>query len=584
MGLLKTNNLGIHQRENQDLFVGKSYDPRESDCLDPEPTRTGSGGPLIFHHSNDWDENTFAGTNKSHSEPDIEAQRIYYPRVPHNNILTRKVMPDIPPSRLRDRAPTSSLPSPTTTPTKFNSSAQLEAEVRQRQLGLNNSEMSNKKQSQSSGGHVLEHQGQPPIDSSRDLLWQQIQRLRVDTWSMRSRVHRIRAVLREKQRAKSAADDLLFQNMSKQLILGLTSKPDSVIPGEKTIANLMQACQETRDEYGPLEDDCNQLEDRLSAQEFRLMGMEESFYNRSGEALVLKSEDDTKIPPSTELPREPTVSLDSLDNIKFHPLVTAFLSRLGDLDLLRESLDDLVEEREGLEEERSSRQRTGQTLETNDQLWLDSYQTEEDSLLGKIHSAENEVESLRKDCISRGLIDENDEPTDLPSQEQVSFSGEEHLNSKNEISEYVKYPLLLPHPGIKQDELEAYSPKPDQTSVSTTTRINKWILDQLRTSALDVRLLASTFEGKGGEINDQWQHWVLSVWYNDETFKDEARIHVYASSMTTRATSPSKKSYASLNKSRNSSGVGDFIAFSHRLPSEHSDATQLAVIMGSLSV
>ncbi|TVY85291.1 hypothetical protein LSUE1_G001295 [Lachnellula suecica] len=353
--------------------------------------------------------------------------------------------------------------------------------------------------------------------------WQHIQRLRVDIWSLRSRIHELRARLREKQTAKSAADDKLFQRIRLQELLELSQKPNNA-----------------RDEYGPVEDDCNLLEDQLSAHEFRLARIEEDFYNRPTEDPVQYPEDSSN--PAFHLrstsSRGSEASLNDLENIDVHPKVSKFLSKLGDLDLLRERYGDFVDDKEALEEERDSRKRFQLPLDTEDQAWLDDSTKVEEELLEEIRIAETEVSILRKECLERGLVDEKDEPTNFESQEKATFKDEEDVSSLDQTSEYVKYPVLLPQPGMKPEEVDGYDLEPDEKSDNSTTRINKWLLQQLQSSPLDVWRLENIFEREGGKINDGWQHLVLSFWYKDGTITASRGIHLYSSSLTTHAAGP----------------------------------------------
>jgi hypothetical protein len=204
---------------------------------------------------------------------------------------------------------------------------------------------------------------------------------------------------------------------------------------------------------------------------------------------------------------------------------------MGDLELLVERRVDFVEEKEALEEERESRLRFGLTLDPDDQDWLEASQGTEEELTEKIRQMEKELEDMKRTCIAQGLVGEDGEPTSFQSQELVSFKGEEDVDPQDHKSEYVKYPILLPPPGRKLQEIGGYEPRPDEDS-DPTTNINKWMLDQLRTSPMDVNLLARTYEGKHGRIIDDWQVAVLSYWYRDGTVEGATISAVYTSSAT----------------------------------------------------
>lgn len=372
--------------------------------------------------------------------------------------------------------------------------------------------------------------------------WDQIRELRTEVLSLRSQVHQLRTVLRRKQDAKSAAYDIAFRRMQMQAMDVLITEYNLPSKGHKTIEQLMQDCQDAQDEYGPLEDDCNQLEAHLSSREFRLTQLEDLFYSQSKRKEYQAPEQDTQdkqytrgIVPDPEVRAEQHDDvIQDITDLQFHPLVAQYLSKLGDLDLAQESLDDCVEQKEALEAEKDSRLRSGLALDPDDQTWLDNSHQEYGILLSKISSLEAEVEAMKRECHKRGLVDEYGDPTTFREQEEGAFKSEEVLPG-NHASGYVKYPLLLPHPGTDQDELRDYNPRPDERSDLTTNRINSWILSQLRTSALDVNLLASIFECSIGKTNDEWQFSVLLFWYEDDTAKDNGGLKVHTGSLTTEA-------------------------------------------------
>ncbi|CAG8951675.1 hypothetical protein HYFRA_00005475 [Hymenoscyphus fraxineus] len=381
------------------------------------------------------------------------------------------------------------------------------------------------------------------MTASFDKLWRQVQRQRVNNWTLRGEIHRIRIRLRDLQLAKSKADDSLFQHITKRELLGQNIEEKRLLYGERSTRALMQACQLIRDKYGPLEDDCNRLEDKLSADEFKQNQLEEELYKHLKEPLSPNSESGTMTQiDSTATASTPSPMIyDLAEASELHPLVRAFLSKLGDLYLLMEEYDNLVEDKETLVEERSKRAQVGLQLSVEDQNFLINFESTESELTKKITETQNEVDKMRKDCFERGLVDENDEPTDLVTQERLSFR-EENLNAQENTSEYVKYPLLLPRQGIRdvvgKDEVEkAFHGKPHDT----TNRINRWLLENMLGSPLEVRLLASTFEQfEGGKISERWQYLVLDCWTRD--VPNLRRPNVYSSSLTTHASPRSNRS------------------------------------------
>jgi hypothetical protein len=256
-----------------------------------------------------------------------------------------------------------------------------------------------------------------------------------------------------------------------------------------------------------------------------------------------------------------------IENSEYHPKVAEYLSKLGDLDLLQERLDEFLDEKESLEVEKASRLRFGLGLDPEDQDWLDNSHTVEDDINDKINLLQKDLESKKQECLTLGLVDEEGEPTNFQRREQLSFRGE--VDPQNQKSEYVKYPLLLlPRRGAKHEEAVEFEPKPDEKSDNTTSRINEWMLEKLRMSVLDVNLLARTFEAWVGGINDEWQVSVLKLWYRDGTIQATGRFRVYTSSMTTQAPRPTSNPSDSALKTPNDEEVfSRFFASSHRFQS-----------------
>ena len=414
--------------------------------------------------------------------------------------------------------------------------------------------------------------------SGAEMEWDKIQKLRSDNWSLRSQMREMRNHLRHLQERKSRADDLLFRRMTMQglgLDLGI-----HILPGQKALGELMQDCQLARDMYGPLEDDCNNLEDRLSKQELELDRLEEAFYKRPPDEGSVVSErplsptgaaDFEQYPSSTDEENEETGY-----QTVYHPLVVRYLSKMGDLDLLRERLDDLLDEKRMLEEEQKKRLRFGLVLNDEDQHWLEHSHSQEDDMLAQISILEKDLVVMKQDCLAKGLVDEDGEPIDFQAQEQRSFDNEEDMNAQEQHSEYVKYPLLLPHPGVRARTSHAHTHEPEITNPSdqsiptiatiatianiaktgtynTTSRINDWLLYRLRDSALDVNLLARTFQTFHGVIDapHQWQVSVIRLWFRDSTMRNaDGGVTIYTDSMTTQAPAITSSSTPQVNPAK----------------------------------
>jgi len=370
---------------------------------------------------------------------------------------------------------------------------------------------------------------------SQDKTESKIRNLRLEIWGLRSKIHDTRKILRQKQYAKSIADDQYFQFVRSHSPL-LKIQNQDFLKEQKTISDLIQACQLARDEYGPLEDDCNLLEDHLDDREFELQKLEEASYRAKSE--IHK-------PNPAELVVEqysPTSSIKSGSSFgtESHPLVAKYLSKLGDVDILQERFDWRVEEKFQLEGERESRALVNLELPLASQTWLDNYEIEEEELLKQLDKAEEEAEQLKQECLMQGLVDEDGNPTDFERQERETFSRD--VDAGSEKSEFVKFPNLLPRHGTKQTDFRDSGPKEEEYTDSAGDHINQWLLHQLRSSPLYVSLLASTFESNFGQIERQeWEKEVLALWYKDGARKEAADYHTGSSGTSTPAPDQSQE-------------------------------------------
>ncbi|KAH7348832.1 hypothetical protein BKA65DRAFT_550897 [Rhexocercosporidium sp. MPI-PUGE-AT-0058] len=359
----------------------------------------------------------------------------------------------------------------------------------------------------------------PHISTISSSDWARIKRLRSEIWGQRSRIQEMRASLREKQNRKAAADDDYIQFVRLRghgVSFGIRASSDD----QTEIDFLFNACVAAREDYGPFEDACNTLETKLSINEFELDRLESKFYDQPFQPQIHPLARHGNIESSTTSSSDASTDSESENGQQFHPLVTQYLSKLGDVDILRERLDELLEERYILEEEREKRARVEMKLSDENEEWLANYSDVESGLIEQYEKATQDMEILRKRCIDKGWVDETGEPLSLEHLERQSFVGELDGDGEPEASEYVKFPKLIPQPGSKMaNTLPEPLSDECETTFSSFVRVNGWILEQLRTSPLEVGLLARTFESRYGIINERekWQSDVLQLWYRDGT-------------------------------------------------------------------
>jgi hypothetical protein len=374
-------------------------------------------------------------------------------------------------------------------------------------------------------------------------LLQRIRRLSEIVWGLRSQVQEQRGIIRSKQYVKAAADDKYMQ-LARLKESGADKGIHLTNPEGKSLQELFQECECVRAEYGPLEDDCNTLEDRLGSEEYELMRLEENFVRICKLAIPYDSQ-----PSSPDIVVEGRSERSMSDEIQnFHPLVTEYLSKLGDVDIFRERHERHLEEKEALEADKETRGRVNRTLSPEGEAWLQKSNDLENEILRDLRQARTEAEELRKQCLAAGLLDENGEPKDFQTQEKEAFA--EDVDAKGQESEYIKFPTLLPHPGTKDMKFKASAPRPGEQSGGAGDHINQWLLHSLRSSPLDVYLLAKTFEEKVGNFEaHKWESDVRDHWYKDGAIKDATGYRIYSiTSETTPVYGRSKLSKDSLHE------------------------------------
>ncbi len=380
------------------------------------------------------------------------------------------------------------------------------------------------------------------VENQLYALLQRIHRLGETVWGLRSKVQEQRVILRYKQYAKAAADDQ-YMRLARLKESGAEERNVLISSEGRTLQELFQDCEKVRAEYGPLEDDYNALEDQLGSQEYELTRLEEKFVRICNSIVPHDSG-----PSNPEIIREGQSETSSSDVHQiFHPLVAEYFSRLGDVDIFRERLERHHEEREALEANRETLQRANHSLAPEDQAWLEQADELQNEILKDLAEAQADAEELKRKCLVAELLDENGEPKDFQSQEQEAFAGD--VDAKGQTSDYVKFPNLLPQPGTKDMKFKASAPRPGEQSESAGDHINQWLLHTLRSSPLDVNLLARTFEAQVGNFEAQkWEMDVRNHWYRDGAIKDASGYRIASISSETPVYGRSKFSTASFNE------------------------------------
>ncbi|KAH7370063.1 hypothetical protein BKA65DRAFT_544788 [Rhexocercosporidium sp. MPI-PUGE-AT-0058] len=228
--------------------------------------------------------------------------------------------------------------------------------------------------------------------------------LRANALRIRSLLRTKRKVLRDKQYAKIAADEAFMRYVREHVS---TSELNTFVTKSDILDALYNAMQETRDIYGPLQDECDEIEENLDDTEFE-MGMIEGRIHRGTtikgpEAAVREGQIDT-LGRASPLAPSSSVDFGSDSTEDYHPLHAQYLSRLGDLDLAKETLQEMRQEMQALLSNKEARMNVGLDLHESLQYILAELPGQISASRDEIEEIEKDVKRLHSDCLAAGLV------------------------------------------------------------------------------------------------------------------------------------------------------------------------------------
>jgi hypothetical protein len=327
----------------------------------------------------------------------------------------------------------------------------------------------------------------------------------------RARAYESRSQLRQLRSEISNADETFMKLVREKWFQG--SLDDVALQAS------FEKLQDARNRYGPLEETYNTLEEQLNREEYEAKELE---------GRILESE--IPAPDFIVDSRSSSAGGDGSEASEifrelYHPLYEAYLSRLGDADLCREAIAELMIEHDNLLHAQELRWRVGMELSPDDQTTLGNFPAAETKLLNELRRIDEDVELLRLECVQEGLVDEKESQNEVELEVQdVEGGNDEEIDLSQtligslepEQADYNKYPLLLEKPEEKEDENKSKVLLTDFKEGDVGDRITCWLLHKLRTSGLEVELLARHTDGLDRNADTQkWQKEVLEFWFFD---------------------------------------------------------------------
>jgi hypothetical protein len=267
--------------------------------------------------------------------------------------------------------------------------------------------------------------GHPALDEIDE---GRIHNLRTKALKLRSRIRSGRRELLSKQRAKSLADEAFMKYIREyrpapQAILSNSLDSPALTSGNPVLEAHYTAMQAARNDYGPVEDEYNLMEEELDEIDYELAILEA----RSTKTGAKRNSD--YVPTQTsKRPPSPESFFGLSDTLeKTHHLKADLLSRLGDLDLAREQLQNLQHEREQLLAVQESRSSLGLDISEYERCFLADFSAAEAAIRGEIGELEEDIEQIKSKCLEAGV--------DISESNSGSYEGSIKNTSEETVGE-----------------------------------------------------------------------------------------------------------------------------------------------------
>jgi hypothetical protein len=358
--------------------------------------------------------------------------------------------------------------------------------------------------------------------------------MRMAVLETRIKANEVRAQLRKEREALDTQDAYFIQELRKVLARSPNKELEHIL-------QLSDELQQSRDTFYPMEDDYNKLEERLDVEDFELQEAERKVY-MDLESARTSFADNGDHPFSFQ---QEDINLDqaSLQDVSQDLAHNEYLSRVGDMRIVQERLQELRLERMHLVEEERVRARVGLLLDYDSIRFLETFDQRHEELRGQLAAIQEELDRMRGALATTSPVlfqsfQFNEEPysespgagtvqqfLETPFMINSSDLGTASTGtppSPRDILRAAQYPrseppdpLLLPD----DDASPAFSTENDigRGVVSTVTFINEWLLNRLRRSTLEVWRFKSALDLEILDLDqNQLSDLVVQWWSKDE--------------------------------------------------------------------
>ncbi|XP_044716350.1 uncharacterized protein HRG_09882 [Hirsutella rhossiliensis] len=395
------------------------------------------------------------------------------------------------------------------------------------------------------------------------LLWQQLKEKRAKVGDIKQQMAKMRQELRILRRRQDEADNAFMSVIRPVLVNPWGLPPTSA----QVLDSRMAAMQDLRDQHHFRETDYEALELMVDDEETKLNGLETRFFSllAAGQSRVEHAASYRATPseaesgPPSDVPYELRGISADKPSEDLHPLYVELTSAVGDLENAKEEYQDLLYVKEQYEFESKLKWSTGKKTTAEADDFFAEFPAEEARMKDEVSRLENQVESLKQLCEAKKVmrkhmslrmayaLDPHTRFEELELEDKASILARKKSLAHAVFSEILSQPdhvLAEPEPLTSLQALRAAARLPQDNaenkerqrlaakeySIDNLTPggeaggrgdlVNRWLLQQLRQSPLNVQLLHSTFvASRSLRIRDlwRWQRDAMYYWWRDST-------------------------------------------------------------------
>ncbi|KAF7559837.1 hypothetical protein G7046_g4304 [Stylonectria norvegica] len=363
-----------------------------------------------------------------------------------------------------------------------------------------------------------------------ELLWTQLKEKRARLNEIKTQMAKKRKELRELRREKDDADNA-FMGVIRPILV--SQRGVSHLPPNHLLDRRLGEMQRIRTEYHFLESTYEGLEVVLDEEEEVLNNLETRFFSllAAGRTRVIP-------PPIPEGEREP----DPIDMFKdmplclkgispegppedLHPLYMELISTVGDLENAKEEYEDLIFVKEEYIHDQEVGNASSKKVSDEELEFFAEFPEEERRRRESIETLNGVVKRLKLQCEEKGRDEFGARHVFSSSQSaRTCFAADFPQNPLDALKSASRLP---DDDAEKRSKIQLTSKEYaidrlllDHETGGKADFMNRWLLQQLRTSPLNAILLHSTFiSSRALKIRDfwRWQSDVLHYWWRDST-------------------------------------------------------------------